>query len=181
MIKDRKGFGSLKNKIKRDSIYSLIYNYTPQNQIQDLLNVKQTIAVDGFCQNGEIQSLFYSIQKGKEAELELKKLIKENWGGPNLLNFTDQIIDFSDTAAFISHLDLIISVDTSTAHLSAAMGKPTWILNRYDSCWRWFDDDSSQTPWYQSVKLFRQSEPNDWSDVIIELEKKLNKVFSYEA
>lgn len=64
MIKDRKGFGSLKNKIKRDSIYSLIYNYTPQNQIQDLLNVKQTIAVDGFCRNGEIQSLFYSIQKG---------------------------------------------------------------------------------------------------------------------
>jgi hypothetical protein len=141
------------------------------------VNKRRNIELSKFKSFADLKFIeFYSIQKGKEAELELEKLIKQNWGGPSLLNFTDEIIDFSDTAALISHLDLVISVDTSTAHLSAAMGKPTWILNRYDSCWRWFDDGSNYTPWYQSVRLFRQSMPNDWSDVIIDVEKNLKKI-----
>ena len=62
-------------------------------------------------------------------------------------------------------LDLVISVDTAVAHLAGAMGKPVWILNRFDSCWRWLAgrDDS---PWYPSARLFRQDAPGDWPGVI---------------
>ncbi len=62
-------------------------------------------------------------------------------------------------------MDVVVSVDTSTAHLSAALGKPTWILNRYDTCWRWLlgRDDS---PWYESVKLYGQGEDRQWAPVL---------------
>jgi len=59
----------------------------------------------------------------------------------------------------------VISVDTSTAHLSAALGKPTWILNRYDTCWRWLLD-RQDSPWYGSVKLYRQGADRDWGPVL---------------
>lgn len=78
---------------------------------------------------------------------------------------TGNIHDFADTASLLSNLDLTISVDTSTAHLAGAMGRPVWLLNRFDTDWRWFwsRDDS---PWYPTMRLFRQSQPGDWGDVI---------------
>jgi hypothetical protein len=59
----------------------------------------------------------------------------------------------------------VISVDTSTAHLAGAMGKPVWVLNRFDTCWRWMleRDDS---PWYPTLKLYRQTTPGDWDSVV---------------
>ena len=80
---------------------------------------------------------FYSLQKGEPAELELAALIRDRWDGPRIIDFTSQLHDFSDTAALMENLDLIISVDTSTAHLAGALGKPVWLLNRFDTCWRW--------------------------------------------
>lgn len=73
--------------------------------------------------------------------------------------------DFAETAAVIAGLDLVISVDTSVAHLAAAMGKPVWLLSRFDGCWRWLEnrDDS---PWYPTLKLFRQDKPGDWEPVL---------------
>lgn len=108
---------------------------------------------------------FYSLQKGNPGEQELKLFEQANWGGPKIHNFVDELHTFEDTAALIDNLDLVISVDTSTAHLAAAMGKPTWILNRWDTCWRWFlhREDS---PWYDTVRLFRQPEANDWESVL---------------
>ena len=73
--------------------------------------------------------------------------------------------DFADTAALIANLDLVISVDTSTAHLAAALGKPTWILNRLDTCWRWMFE-RSDTPWYPTARLYRQTRPGQWDDVV---------------
>ena len=73
--------------------------------------------------------------------------------------------DFSDTAALIESLDLIISVDTSTAHLAGALGKPVWILNRYDSCWRWLRGQSD-SPWYPTATIYQQGSPGDWGGVI---------------
>lgn len=73
---------------------------------------------------------------------------------------------FADTAGLISNLDVVLSVDTATAHLSAALGKPTWImLNNYALCWRWLltRDD---TPWYATARLFRQPAMGDWKSVI---------------
>lgn len=77
--------------------------------------------------------------------------------------YNDQIKDFSDTAGLMHHLDVIISVDTAVAHLSGAMGRPTWIpLNAFGTDWRWLlnRDDS---PWYPSARLFRQTTPGDWT------------------
>nr|WP_294507241.1 tetratricopeptide repeat protein [uncultured Rhodopila sp.] len=73
--------------------------------------------------------------------------------------------DWADTADLIMGLDLVIAVDTAVAHLAGALGKPVWMLNRFDSCWRWFlgRDD---TPWYPSMRQFRQTSRGDWASVI---------------
>jgi len=89
-----------------------------------------------------------------------------------LNDFMDEMNDFADTAALIANLDLVISVDTAVAHLAAALGKPVWILNRYDSCWRWFRE-RQDSPWYPSVRLFRQPKPGDWQSVIEKVVEEL--------
>ena len=92
-------------------------------------------------------------------------MVAAKWGGPLIANNSKELADFSDTAALIANLDLVISVDTSTAHLSAALGKSTWILNRYDTCWRWLLI-RGDSPWYPSVTLYRQAELGNWAPVI---------------
>ena len=84
----------------------------------------------------------------------------------------DQLKDFTDTAALIENLDLVVTVDTSTAHLAAAMGKPVWILNRFDSCWRWLLE-RQDSPWYPTVTLFTQKTPGDWDEVIARVKDEL--------
>ena len=85
-----------------------------------------------------------------------------------LINLMHEINDFADTAAFIQNLDLVISVDTAVAHLAAALGKSVWILNRFDACWRWLRE-RQDSPWYPSVRLYRQPEPSDWQSVIAQV------------
>jgi hypothetical protein len=108
---------------------------------------------------------FYSLQKGQPAESELASLSLDEWGGSKPLDYTDLLHDFSDTAALVENLDLIITVDTSTAHLAAALGKPVWLLNRFDSCWRWLLD-RTDSPWYPTIRLYRQPKAGDWDSVI---------------
>ena len=72
----------------------------------------------------------------------------------------------------IDNLDLVVSVDTSTAHLAAAMGKPTWILNRFDTCWRWLLE-RNDSPWYRAVKLYRQDSTRSWTPVLEQLKNEL--------
>jgi len=108
---------------------------------------------------------FYSLQKGESAEIEMYGHEKEYWPDGNFSDLSGELHDFGDTAAIISQMDLIISVDTSTLHLAAAMGKPTWLLNKYDTCWRWLlDRDTS--PWYPSLKIYRQDAKMDWKPVL---------------
>jgi tetratricopeptide (TPR) repeat protein len=106
---------------------------------------------------------FYSLQKGDPAESELPLKKDQVW--PDLVSLGHLLGDFSDTAALMASLDLIISVDTSTAHLAGALGKPVWILNRYESCWRWLRGHTD-SPWYPSATIYQQSTPGDWSGVI---------------
>jgi hypothetical protein len=73
--------------------------------------------------------------------------------------------DFYDTATVIAGLDLVITVDTATAHLAGAMGKPVWILLPYTADWRWLRD-REDSPWYPSARLFRQASPGDWAGVV---------------
>lgn len=108
---------------------------------------------------------FYSLQKGQPAESEWAQLRSQHWDGPGLIDWTAELRDFADTAALVENLDLVIAVDTSTAHLAGALGKPVWILNRFDTCWRWLLD-RADSPWYPTARLYRQSTPGTWDDAI---------------
>jgi Flp pilus assembly protein TadD len=89
-----------------------------------------------------------------------------------LIDFMDEMEDFADTAALIANLDLIISVDTAAAHLAAAMGKPVWLLNCFDPCWRWLVG-RRDSPWYSGLHLYRQPQPGDWDSVVAEITRDL--------
>jgi hypothetical protein len=108
---------------------------------------------------------FYSLQKGDDAIAQLRILERDGWSGPAIIDHTAAIDDFADTAALIENLDLVITVDTSVAHLAGALGKPVWILNRFDTCWRWMLD-RSDSPWYPTATIFRQPRPGDWISVV---------------
>jgi len=97
---------------------------------------------------------FFSLQKGPaSAELNASLPIHD---------FSGEWSDFADTAAFVANLDLVISVDTAVAHLAGGLGVAVWLLNRFDTCWRWLRgrDDS---PWYGTLRQFRQPAPSDWA------------------
>jgi hypothetical protein len=113
-----------------------------------------------------------SLQKGQPSESDPELLEKQQWNGPHILNFSKHLQDFADTAALIASLDLVISVDTSTAHLAGAMGKPTWVLNRFDACWRW-QLNRTDSPWYPHMKLYRQDQPGQWHSVVQQLRHDL--------
>jgi Flp pilus assembly protein TadD len=85
--------------------------------------------------------------------------------GMVLHDWTAELGDFAETAALVAGLDLVITVDTAVAHLAGALGRPVWLLNRFDGCWRWLlaRDDS---PWYPSLRQFRQPHPGDWDAVL---------------
>ncbi len=106
---------------------------------------------------------FVSLQKGSraaEAKVPPPGLVLHDW--------TDELWDFADTAALVDGLDLVISVDTSVVHLAGALGKPVWVLNRYDACWRWLHG-RTDSPWYPTARLFRQPGFGDWDSVIEEV------------
>ena len=92
-----------------------------------------------------------------------------------ILHFGEELNDFSDTAALVSHLDLVISVCTSVGHLAAAMNKPTWFLLSHDACWRWLLD-REDSPWYPSARLYRQPAINDWASVIEKVTRDLSRL-----
>jgi tetratricopeptide (TPR) repeat protein len=93
----------------------------------------------------------------------------------DLLHFGDKLSDFSETAALVSSLDLVISVDTSVAHLAGALGKPVWILLPYAADWRWLLD-REDSPWYSSARLFRQNQDRTWADVIARVHDALHQL-----
>jgi Flp pilus assembly protein TadD len=103
---------------------------------------------------------FVSLQKGPPSTQAANPP-----AGMALTDFTAELEDFADTAALIDSLDLVITVDTSVAHLAGALGKPVWVLNRYDTCWRWLLN-RNDSPWYPTVRLFRQPAPGDWDSVM---------------
>lgn len=115
---------------------------------------------------------FCSLQKGPSA-----KEAKSPPNGMQIADFSEQINDFADTAAVIEHLDMVISVDTAAAHLAAAMGKPTWILLPVVPDWRWLMD-REDSPWYPTVRLFRQKKLLDWMPTIRRLTDELRQRIS---
>jgi hypothetical protein len=94
--------------------------------------------------------------------------------GPSMLTFEDEIADFRDTAALASLMDLVISVDTSVAHLAGALGRPLWLLLPYSPDWRW-RLGREDTPWYPQARIFRQPALADWASVITRLACEIPK------
>ncbi|MDG6094541.1 hypothetical protein LOC54_05350, partial [Acetobacter sp. AN02] len=110
---------------------------------------------------------FYSLQKG-----EPSAQLAHPPSGMEITDYTDMLRDFDDTAALASCLDLVIAVDTSTAHLVAGLGKPVWMLSRFDQCWRWLSR-RTDSPWYGSLTIFQQIRPLDWSEPVSEIVRRL--------
>ena len=124
---------------------------------------RRSIAPDRLAPLFELPGLhFFSLQKdGPAAPADFP-----------LIDFMAEMRDFADTAALIANLDLIISVDTSVVHLAAALGKPVWLLDRFDACWRWLVG-RRDSPWYPGLRLYRQPHAGDWNSVVAEVVRDL--------
>ncbi|MGB6759391.1 MAG: glycosyltransferase family 9 protein [Xanthobacteraceae bacterium] len=94
----------------------------------------------------------------------------------DIVHFGEQLRDFSDTAALIANLDLVISVDTTVAHLAGALAKPVWVLLPFVPDWRWLLD-RDDSPWYPTMRLFRQDESRMWDNVIARVGATLRDQF----
>jgi ADP-heptose:LPS heptosyltransferase len=84
---------------------------------------------------------------------------------PQVIHVGDALADFDDTAALVSLVDLVVSVDTSVVHLAGAMARPVWVMLPFQPDWRWLLD-REDSPWYPTARLFRQPRSGDWDSVI---------------
>lgn len=135
------------NKMPRDALRSM-----PLETLAPIRNVPGVV--------------FVSLQKGGTSA----KSLETNWLE---LDWIEECEDFLDTAALVENLDLVIGVDTSTIHLAGALGKPVWLLNRFESEWRWMTG-RSDTPWYPTLRIFRQPALHDWPSVVSEVTTELS-------
>jgi tetratricopeptide (TPR) repeat protein len=119
-----------------------------RNRSIRLANLSRLLSMDS-CR-------FFSLQKGP-ASNQLSM--------PTLIDHTADLHDFADTAAFVANLDLIITVDTAVAHLAGGMGKIVWLLLPHNPDWRWLLD-RDDSPWYPTMRIFRQQRAGDWESVI---------------
>ena len=159
-------------------------------QWQQRLGPKKRMRV-GFCWSGRKDN-WLNTHKGMPFD-QMMQLVKNNptyeWvnlqvdasdeedavlAALGVTRYPGTIGSFADTAALIAHMDVVLSVDTSIAHLSAALGRPTWLmLNWFAPCWRWMlNRDSS--PWYSSMRIFRQPAQDDWTSVTRKIEQYLS-------
>lgn len=108
--------------------------------------------------------VLYSLQKGDAVAQLAQYQSIQNWG--------DRCQNFAATAAAIASLDLVISVDTSVAHLAGALGKPVWVVLCFSPDWRW-QLDRQDSPWYPTMRLFRQTQAGDWQSVFAQVKAAL--------
>jgi tetratricopeptide (TPR) repeat protein len=118
----------------------------------------------------DADATFVSLQK--DARPDDAAVLRER---TDIVDLSADLTDFNETAALVSCLDLIITVDTSVAHLAAALGRPTWILLPYTPDYRWLLD-RDDSPWYPTVRLFRQTETRDYATVVDRVRSELQKL-----
>ena len=110
---------------------------------------------------------------------EIKEQDKSDFENNGFIFFGNDLKDFSDTAALINCMDLVVSTCTSIPHLSAALGKPTWIMLQYVPDWRWMLD-KTDSPWYPSVKLYRQHARGEWDSVLRSVRDDLTNFIGHD-
>jgi tetratricopeptide (TPR) repeat protein len=128
----------------------------------------RSISLDALSGLLEVEATFFSLQK--DPRPSDKAFLSER---SDIVDFTDGFSDFIETGAMVSCLDLVITVDTSMAHLAAGLGKRTWILLPYAPDHRWLLD-RDDSPWYPTVRLFRQDESEDYASVLSRVKSALN-------
>jgi len=134
------------------------------NPLAQLVDQKRSTSLQMFAPAAKIPGISWvSLQKGPSTDQ-----LKQCPAGMVIGDFTEEFYDFYDTGSMIQNLDLVIGVDTAVIHLAAALGKPTWMLNRWSGCWRWLQD-KTDTPWYPSMRIFNQPAPGAWGPVIEEV------------
>jgi tetratricopeptide (TPR) repeat protein len=138
-----------------------LWRSIPLEQLAPLTNIEGTT--------------FYSLQMGAPAE-QVKQLGTRG----HLIDLWGEQKDFADTAAIVANLDLVISIDTSVAHLAGAMGKPVWVILSKSADWRWLLD-REDSPWYPSSHLYRQSTLGNWQDVVTRVERELREFVARTA
>ena len=147
------------DRLDRGSIkVGLVWAGNPKHH----LDVERSISLESLQPLMSLKDVFiYGLQKGGYAEHQVKTLEQKF----NFINLGEEFHSFADTAAVIANLDMVISVDTSVAHLAGAMNKPVHILLSYPSEWRWLLD-RSDTPWYPGAVLHRQGSDCNWQPII---------------
>jgi tetratricopeptide (TPR) repeat protein len=148
-------------RIQNDGLkVGLVWAGSPTHQS----NRYRSISLEQLAPLAQLTNItFYSLQKGPAAQQ-----IATAPAGMKLVDLGAGITDFADTAAIIANLDLVISVDTSVAHLAGALGKPVWVMLYYPPEWRW-QLDRNDSPWYPTMRLFRQDASRDWTPVLQQL------------
>jgi hypothetical protein len=138
------------------------------------VDARRSVSLDAFRALAEVPGVvLVSLQKGPAAEAA------RNCAFP-LLDRTSELADFADTAALVAALDLVVTVDTAVAHLAGALGKETLLLSRLDGCWRWLIE-REDSPWYPSLRIFRQTSPGDWSPVFRGVTEAIETIVSQRS
>lgn len=171
-----------RSKLWKETISKLPYGFKigvcwsggarPFNTVANSIDKRRSSTLDAFAPLVIPGVSFVSLQMGPAASQ-----VKTPPRGMNILDPSEDIHDFYDTAALMDNLDLIISVDTAVVHLAGALGKPVWLLSRHDNCWRWLKD-RRDSPWYPSLTQFRQPSSGDWNGMMFEVRRELQKFLS---
>jgi ADP-heptose:LPS heptosyltransferase len=90
----------------------------------------------------------------------------------NMIDVADELTDFGQTAAVVANLDLVVTVDSAAGHLAGALGRPVWVMMPTPSDWRWMID-RTDSPWYPTMRMFRQPKPGDWATVLAQVTQAL--------
>lgn len=149
----------------------LVWSGSPTHEDDHNRSIKLSMFLQKLPAGFEYISLQKDVRSSDKAALQ---------GAHHVRHFGEQLLDFSDTAALCELMDLVITVDTSVAHLSGALGVPTWVLLPHLPDWRWLLN-RSDSPWYPSLRLYRQSKPKHWDDVFLAVANDLCSVGGAET
>ena len=163
-------------KLPQDNTFKigLCWQAAPKSALERSSMTRRSVPLQAFSQLADIQNIrFYSLQKtdGINQLNNLPENFKVHTFGKN---FDSEHGSFMDTAALIKNLDLVITVDTAVAHLAGALGAKVWVILPVVSEWRWLTK-ISQSPWYPNMQLFRQSKPNNFTEVINKIKNQIKK------
>lgn len=142
----------------------------------DVLDSRRSMTLDRLAPLTRVPNVqWISLQKGEPAAQAAHPP-----PGMELLDLTDELHDFAETAALIANLDAVVTVDTSVAHLAGATGTRVLLLDRYDGCWRWFHG-REDSPWYRGLRILRQPAPGAWGPVVERVAELLSEFTGQRA